>query len=303
MLHPRDVPGADEGGADRVVCADRRVPGGTSPEPGLVSSICKETELPVRVLLRLNDSHTTTGGELTRLVGLAESYLNVGAEGVVFGFLDVDLLVDVEVCRHLADALPGVPWTFSRALDDSLEADLAWRQVLSLPGLDAVHSAGSPQGLGVGFDDLVDRVGSDPGVARVLMAGGGLARGARAVVAAGRRTTVLRRLLGSAGRLVGQGVRRSRTRACLEDAARRLRRSRSRLGLSGRRDAADRSAERARPRPDVVPPGQRRLLRGAAPLRPRARHPRTRLRPRPLRHPLRPLRVGGRCRRASGVEP
>ncbi|MGA9749717.1 MAG: copper homeostasis protein CutC [Nocardioides sp.] len=175
VLHPRDVPGADEGGADRVVCADRRVPGGTSPEPGLVSSICKETELPVRVLLRLNDSHTTTGGELTRLVGLAESYLSVGAEGVVFGFLDVDLLVDVEVCGHLAEALPGVPWTFSRALDDSLEADLAWRQVLSLPGLDAVHSAGSPQGLGVGFDDLVDRVGADPEVARVLMAGGGLA--------------------------------------------------------------------------------------------------------------------------------
>ena len=98
VLHPRDVPGADEGGADRLFCFDRRTPDGTSPEPAIVSSICKESELPVRVLLRLNDSLTTTGGELTRLVGLAESYLNVGADGVVFGFLDSDLLVDVEVC-------------------------------------------------------------------------------------------------------------------------------------------------------------------------------------------------------------
>ncbi len=175
VLQPRDVPGADEGGADRVFCLDRRVAGGTSPEPGLVSSICKETDLPVRVLLRLNDSHTTTGGELTRLVGLAESYLTVGAKGVVFGFLDTDLLVDAEVCSHLAEALPGVPWTFSRAFDDCLESDLAWRQVLGLPGLDAVHSAGSPQGLGVGFDDLVDRAAADPAVASLVMAGGGLA--------------------------------------------------------------------------------------------------------------------------------
>ena len=174
VLHPRDVPGADEGGADRLFCFDRRTPDGTSPEPAIVSSICKESELPVRVLLRLNDSLTTTGGELTRLVGLAESYLNVGADGVVFGFLDSDLLVDVEVCGYLADQLAGVPWTFSRVIDDSLETDRAWRQVVALPGLDAVHSAGSPQGLAVGFDDLVDRAAADPDLAALVMAGGGL---------------------------------------------------------------------------------------------------------------------------------
>jgi copper homeostasis protein len=174
VLHPRDVPGADEGGADRLLCLDRRTPEGTSPEPGLVSSVCKESDLPVRVLLRLNDSRTTTGGELTRLVGLAESYLNVGAEGLVLGFLDADLLVDEEVCGHLAAQLPGVPWTFSRAIDASLESARVWRQVVRLPGVDAVHSAGSPRGLEAGFDDLVDRAAADEDVARLLLAGGGL---------------------------------------------------------------------------------------------------------------------------------
>ena len=175
VLRPRDVPGADEGGADRLYCFDRATEtDGLSPEPGLLSSVCKETDLPVRALLRLNDSHTTTGGELTRLVGLAESYLNVGAAGLVFGFLDADLLVDVEVCAHLADQLTGVPWTFSRAVDAALETDRAWRQLVDLPGLDAVHSAGSPRGLASGFDDLVERAAADAKVARLLMAGGGL---------------------------------------------------------------------------------------------------------------------------------
>lgn len=175
VLHPRDVAGADEGGADRLYVQDPAVEGGLSPEPALVSSICKETDLPVRVLLRLNETWTTTGGELGRLVGLAESYLTVGAAGVAFGFLDSELGVDVEVCAHLAGQLPGVPWSFTRAFDASLEVDRAWRQVAGLPGLDGVLSAGSPRGLGAGHDELTDRAAASPTVARLLVAGGGLA--------------------------------------------------------------------------------------------------------------------------------
>jgi copper homeostasis protein len=174
VLHPRDVPGADEGGADRVFVVDDVAAGGLSVEPGTVSAVCKETDLPVRAMLRLNDSYTTTGGELTRLVGLAEDYLAVGAEGVSFGFLDADLNVDLDVCAHLVHALDGVPWTFHRAIDASLETTLAWRRLRGLRGLDAVLSAGSPQGMGTGHEELTDRAVSDPEVARLLMAGGGL---------------------------------------------------------------------------------------------------------------------------------
>ena len=174
VLHPRDVPGADDGGADRLFLVNDIESGGLSPEPGTVSRLCRETEIPVRVMLRLNDGLTTTGGELSRLVGLAEDYLSVGAEGLAFGFLDSDLEIDVEVCGYLADRLPGVPWTFHRAIDSALEIDRAWRQVRHLPGVDAVLSAGSVRGLDAGCDELVERAAADPEVARLLMAGGGL---------------------------------------------------------------------------------------------------------------------------------
>ena len=174
VLHPRDVAGADEGGADRLeVVADMQA-GGLSPEPAVVSAICKETDIPARVMLRLNEGMSTTGGELSRLVGLAEDYLSVGAEGLVFGFLDSDLEIDLELCSYLADKLHEVPWTFHRAIDSALETDRAWRQVRHLRGLDAVLSAGSPRGLDVGHDELTDRAAADPEVARLLMAGGGL---------------------------------------------------------------------------------------------------------------------------------
>lgn len=174
VLHPRDVPGADEGGADQLfVCAEPET-GGRCPEPAVVSSVCKETELPVRAVLGLSDGFGTTGGELARLTGLAEDYLSVGAAGLVFGFLDMDLEVDVEPCLRLAERLRGVPWTFSRAVDSSLSPERAWRRVRELPGIDTVLSAGSPQGISTGLDDLVDLAGSEEWVASALMAGGGL---------------------------------------------------------------------------------------------------------------------------------
>jgi copper homeostasis protein len=180
VLHPRDVPGADEGGADRLFVVagagsgDGPAEVGLSAEPATVSAICRETDLPVRALLRLNDGFTTTGGELTRLVGLAEDYRAVGAEGVAFGYLDSDLNVDDEVCRHLADALDGLPWTFHQAIDASLETDRAWRDLRRLPGLDAVLSGGSVRGLAAGHEELTARAAADPDVARLLLAGGGL---------------------------------------------------------------------------------------------------------------------------------
>ncbi len=174
MQHPRDVTGADEGGADRLFLVAEVESGGLSPEPATVSAVCKDTEVPVRVMLRLNDGLSTTGGELSRLVGLGEDFLSMGVEGLSFGFLTADLEVDVEVCCYLADRLPEVPWTFHRAVDSALSTDRAWRQLVGLPGLDAVLSAGSARGLEAGFDELVDRAKADPQVARLLMAGGGL---------------------------------------------------------------------------------------------------------------------------------
>lgn len=170
VLDPRDVPGAEEGGADRLHLSTAD---GLSPEPALVSGVCRETELPVFVTLRLNDTWSTTGGEMTRLVGLAEDYLGSGAAGVSFGFLDADLEVDTETCAYLAGQLQGVPWTFGRAVDDTLDLRRSWRRLADLPDLVAVRSAGSPRGLDVGYDELL-ALAADPTVARTLMPGGGL---------------------------------------------------------------------------------------------------------------------------------
>jgi copper homeostasis protein len=175
VAHERDVAGAVEGGADRLHVVGPASDGcSLSPEITTVSAVCRETDVPVFALLRLNDTWTTTGGELTRLVGLAEDYLSVGATGVSFGFLDADTEIDTEVCTHVATSLANVPWTFHEAVDDTLDPRRAWRALAGLPGLVHVRSAGSPRGMGEGYDELLATAESDRAIAALLMPGGGL---------------------------------------------------------------------------------------------------------------------------------
>jgi copper homeostasis protein len=174
VTHPRDVPGAADGGADRLHVVAHGETCALSPEPSTVSAMGREADVAMYVLLRLNDSWSTTGGEFERLVGLAEDYLSCGAAGVAFGFLDADLEVDVATCTALADRLPEVPWTFTRAIDSSLDPRRSWRRLLPLPRLQQVRSAGSPRGMATGYDDLLATAESDPAIAAKLMPGGGL---------------------------------------------------------------------------------------------------------------------------------
>jgi copper homeostasis protein len=173
-LHPADAEAAQAGGADRLELCASMDAGGLCPPVSTVSAIRRSTDLPLRVMLRLSDSFATTGGELARLAGLAQSYLAAGADGFVFGFLTPDNEVDAGACTALAEAFTGTPWTFHRAIDSVLETRPAWRAIRELPGVDCVLTAGAVRGVGTGLDELCRRAQQDPVQAALIMAGGGL---------------------------------------------------------------------------------------------------------------------------------
>ena len=182
VLNAADAEAAEAGGADRllVVTVSDGASGWTdpadaarSPEPALVSSLCRASDLPVRVLLRLDGGETTTGAGLVRLAGLASDYLAAGAEGLAYGFLDTDLEIDTELCAELADRT-RVPWTFTRAFDRALDPRRAWRRVKALPGLDGVLTAGSALGAEQGHESLLLLAGADPVATELAIAAGGV---------------------------------------------------------------------------------------------------------------------------------
>lgn len=178
VLHARDAAAATAGGADRLLLTAGPQDGHSSPDAGTVSAVLKQTDLPVWVALRTPkdspaDLDPDRPAHLANLVDLGQTYMELGVGGVAFGFLDRDLEVDRLRCAALHVELGGAPWVFL-GFDAALDADHAWRDVRSLPGLEAVISAGSPRGLARGAEELIARARHDPPMASLLMAAGGL---------------------------------------------------------------------------------------------------------------------------------
>lgn len=172
-LHPEDAKRAEAGGADRIELLGTMDDDGLSPEPQLVDRVRQATSIQIRPMVRLRGGFSTDGGEVTRLKGLISSYFDLGADGVVLGFLDFNANIDAGVVQELVGD-GGFPWTFHRAIDHSLDRVQAWRDVVQLPGLDQVLTAGSTRGVEHGLDELIDRATADPQIAALTMAGGGL---------------------------------------------------------------------------------------------------------------------------------
>lgn len=176
-LGPGDVAGAEQGGADRLEVVADMDADGLTPSVATLREIRAETDLPLRVMLRANDTFSTSGSELSRLQGAVSQLVAAGADGFVLGFLGPIGGVDVAATEALVGEFGEfgeLPWTFHRAIDHALDYDAAWADVRDLPGIDTVLTAGSARGVSAGLDELCRRVSDDPRASELAMAGGGL---------------------------------------------------------------------------------------------------------------------------------
>ena len=177
VTHPGDVAGARAGGADRLLLVAAPEPGGgRTPTPTTARAVCAEagTQLPVRAVLRANDSWSTTGSEVAALQAAAPELAAAGVAGFCLGFLGPTLELDVAATEAVAAHTAGLPLTFASALDAALDHDRAWRVVRTLAGVDGVRTAGSTRGLDDGLDEVCRRAAGEQAVAELVVAGGGL---------------------------------------------------------------------------------------------------------------------------------
>ena len=218
VLHQRDAQAASAGGADRLLLSADPEDGHYSPEPSVVSAVVRESDVPVWVVLRTREE-ASYGGH-AGLVSLGSAFIELGARGVAYGFLDRDLEIDRRACAEMCAELGGVPWMF-HGFDTALDVQHAWRDVIGLPGLESVITAG--------LDARADprrRRPDHAGQARPAGRGAGDGRrwpdpGRGAVAGPGRRTPVRDRVLGPRGRLLDARLGGRRPGPVVADARRR----------------------------------------------------------------------------------
>lgn len=140
---------AQRGGADRVELCAGIPEGGTTPSIGEITVARRyltSTRLHVIIRPRGGD-FLYTALELERMAADIDAARQAGVDGVVFGCLQSDGMLDMDANRLLMDHAKGLSVTFHRAFDRCAHPEEALEQLIDL-GVDRILTSGQqPQAL------------------------------------------------------------------------------------------------------------------------------------------------------------
>ncbi|WOO88446.1 copper homeostasis protein CutC [Mollicutes bacterium LVI A0078] len=119
VLNAADSIAAEKAGADRLELVTDMAHGGLSPEIEIVRDVVSSVSIPVNVMVRFEyDGFEYTHQQFLELLEYVESVKKLGINGVVFGSLTSEGLVDEDQLEAIIEAADGLDITFHRAIDE-----------------------------------------------------------------------------------------------------------------------------------------------------------------------------------------
>lgn len=164
---------AERAGVDRIELCVNLKDGGTTPSTGLTAAVIDATRLPVFALIRPRAGDFVYSDDEVDLMSRDVATAGIiGVAGIVTGALTSDYLVDLGQTRSLINAAAGLPVTFHRAFDATINKREALEQLIEL-GVSRILTSGGAATALEGADviaALVDQAGD-----RItVVAGGGV---------------------------------------------------------------------------------------------------------------------------------
>lgn len=139
---PESAFAAETGGADRVELFSNWPEGGTTPSTGMIAVVRENLGIDLHVMIRPRGGDFSYSERefdvMARDVVVAKS---LGANGVVFGFVNLDGEVDVQRTTELVQVARPLSVTFHRAFDMCRELPRALEDLISC-GIDRVLTSG-----------------------------------------------------------------------------------------------------------------------------------------------------------------
>ena len=164
---------AERGGAARIELCSALVEGGITPSAGLIEITRAAVSVPVHVMIRprggdfLYDSDEFKA--MRRDITLAKE---MGADGIVFGILEVNGNVDLARTRELVELAHPLPVTFQRAFDMAADLFRALEDLCST-GAARILTSGGEQ-TSIGGQETIARLVQKAGNRIIMMPGSGI---------------------------------------------------------------------------------------------------------------------------------
>jgi copper homeostasis protein len=164
---------AERGGASRLELCSSLIEGGVTPSAGLIGRARASVSIDLHAMIRPRGGDFCYDAEefeiMRRDIALAKQ---LGANGAVFGILDVHGNVDVARTRQLTDEARPLSVTFHRAFDMSGDLFRALEDLCNI-GIDRVlTSGGEPSCLQA--QETIAQLVQKAGRRTVIMPGGGI---------------------------------------------------------------------------------------------------------------------------------
>jgi copper homeostasis protein len=172
MSSPEDAVAAEKGGADRLELNTALSLGGLTPSLGTLLEVKPAVKLPVMVMLRPRPGgFAYSDAEFRVMQRDLDLVLANGADGVVFGILNLDGTIAQERCREIVRRAGKVDTVFHRAFDVTPDMYAALEQLIDL-GFKRVMTSGQQENAFYGVDLITGLIQRAAGRIEILPAGG-----------------------------------------------------------------------------------------------------------------------------------
>lgn len=165
---------AIEAGADRLELCSALMAGGLTPYKALLQQIRRESDIPVRCLMRPRaGDFLYTPDEIQMMAMQVRSLREAGADGFVIGCLKADGTLDEEGMKPILEACEGCGMTLHRCVDVSRDPLATYLAAGSL-GIDTVLTSGAAGNCWAGRETISEmlRLRDQAGGPEVLIGAG-----------------------------------------------------------------------------------------------------------------------------------
>ena len=164
---------AEKAGADRIELCDNYSEGGTTPSYASIEYAINKLKIPVNVIIRPRGGDFLYSDIEFEIVKQDITHCkNLGANGVVIGFLKADGNIDIEKTKEIVQLSKPMEITFHRAFDMCKNPLKALDELKEL-GITRILTSGAKNTAPEG-DDLLEELVKNAGDQIIIMPGSGV---------------------------------------------------------------------------------------------------------------------------------